>query len=30
MGGHVAYMRERSGVYRIWWENLRKKAYWKT
>jgi hypothetical protein len=27
---HVACMGERRGVYRVWWEDLKKEAYWKT
>jgi hypothetical protein len=26
--GHVARMRERGGVYGIWWGNLRERAHW--
>jgi len=30
MGGHAVCMGERSGAYRVWWEDLKKETYWKT
>jgi len=28
--GHVVCTGERRGVYRVWWEDLKKETYWKT